>query len=344
MKFLDQAKIYTRSGHGGPGSVSFRREAHVPFGGPDGGDGGRGGDVVAVAVNGLNTLIDYRYQQHFRAESGRPGAGRDRSGAGGKDVIMRLPVGTQILSDDQNTVLADLTHEGQRFVLAKGGAGGKGNAFFKSSTNRAPRKSQPGERGQEMWVWLRLKLIADAGLLGLPNAGKSTFLSAVSAARPKIADYPFTTVHPNLGVVGIDGKEFVMADIPGLIEGAHTGAGLGHRFLGHVERCRILLHLIDATGEDPVAAWRTLRAELKAYGGDLYEKPELVALTKLDATPEDYADDLVAALQDQGADHVMCLSAVTGRGVTSALRALVAVIEESRAKEAEPEDVEPWSP
>jgi len=344
MKFLDQAKIYTRSGHGGPGSVSFRREAHVPFGGPDGGDGGRGGDVVAVAVNGLNTLIDYRYQQHFRAESGRPGAGRDRSGAGGKDVIMRLPVGTQILSDDQNTVLADLTHEGQRFVLAKGGAGGKGNAFFKSSTNRAPRKSQPGERGQEMWVWLRLKLIADAGLLGLPNAGKSTFLSAVSAARPKIADYPFTTLHPNLGVVGIDGKEFVMADIPGLIEGAHTGAGLGHRFLGHVERCRILLHLIDATGEDPVAAWRTLRAELKAYGGDLYEKPELVALTKLDATPEDYADDLVAALQDQGADHVMCLSAVTGRGVTSALRALVTVIEESRAKEAEPEDVEPWSP
>jgi len=344
MKFLDQAKIYTRSGHGGPGSVSFRREAHVPFGGPDGGDGGRGGDVVAVAVNGLNTLIDYRYQQHFRAESGRPGAGRDRSGAGGKDVIMRLPVGTQILSDDQNTVLADLTHEGQRFVLAKGGAGGKGNAFFKSSTNRAPRKSQPGERGQEMWVWLRLKLIADAGLVGLPNAGKSTFLSAVSAARPRIADYPFTTLHPNLGVVGIDGKEFVMADIPGLIEGAHTGAGLGHRFLGHVERCRILLHLIDATGEDPVAAWRTLRAELKAYGGDLYEKPELVALTKLDATPEDYADDLVAALQDQGADHVMCLSAVTGRGVTSALRALVAVIEESRAKEAEPEDVEPWSP
>ena len=344
MKFLDQAKIYTRSGHGGPGSVSFRREAHVPYGGPDGGDGGRGGDVVAVAVNGLNTLIDYRYQQHFRAESGRPGAGRDRSGAGGKDVIMRLPVGTQILSDDQNTVLADLTHEGQRFVLAKGGAGGKGNAFFKSSTNRAPRKSQPGERGQEMWVWLRLKLIADAGLVGLPNAGKSTFLSAVSAARPKIADYPFTTLHPNLGVVGIDGKEFVMADIPGLIEGAHTGAGLGHRFLGHVERCRILLHLIDATGEDPVAAWRTLRAELKAYGGDLYEKPELVALTKLDATPEDYADDLVVALQDQGADHVMCLSAVTGRGVTSALRALVAVIEESRAKEAEPEDVEPWSP
>ena len=230
MKFLDQAKIYTRSGHGGPGAISFRREAHVPFGGPDGGNGGRGGDIVAMAVNGLNTLIDYRYQQHFKAESGRPGAGRDRSGASGKDVIMRLPIGTQVLSDDQQTVLADLTYEGQTIILAKGGTGGKGNAFFKSSTNRAPRKSQPGEEGQEMWVWLRLKLIADAGLLGMPNAGKSTFLSAVSAARPKIADYPFTTLHPNLGVVGIDSKEFVMADIPGLIEGAHEGAGLGHRF------------------------------------------------------------------------------------------------------------------
>jgi GTP-binding protein len=344
MKFLDQAKIYTRSGHGGPGSVSFRREAHVPFGGPDGGDGGRGGNVVAIAVNGLNTLIDYRYQQHFRAESGRPGAGRDRSGASGGDVVLRLPVGTQILSDDQQTVLADLTSEGQRFILAKGGAGGKGNAFFKSSTNRAPRKSQPGERGQEMWVWLRLKLIADAGLLGLPNAGKSTFLSAVSAARPKIADYPFTTLHPNLGVVGVDGKEFVMADIPGLIEGAHSGAGLGHRFLGHVERCRILLHLIDATGEDPIAAWRTLRAELKAYGGDLSDKPELVALTKLDATPEDYAAELAAALEAAGAGKVMCLSSVSGAGVTAALRRLIAVIEDSRAEETRPEEAEPWSP
>ncbi|MGB1863439.1 MAG: GTPase ObgE, partial [Candidatus Puniceispirillum sp.] len=269
MKFLDQAKIYARSGHGGPGSVSFRREAHVPFGGPDGGNGGRGGDVIARAVNGLNTLIDYRYQQHFKAESGRPGAGRDRSGASGDPVIMRLPVGTQILSDDQQTVLADLTEEGQEIVLATGGAGGKGNAFFKSSTNRAPRKSQPGESGQEMWVWLRLKLIADAGLLGLPNAGKSTFLAAVSAAKPKIADYPFTTLHPNLGVVAVDAKEFVMADIPGLIEGAHEGAGLGHRFLGHVERCRVLLHLVDATADDPVAAWKILRRELKEYGGGL---------------------------------------------------------------------------
>ncbi len=344
MKFLDQAKIYTRSGHGGPGSVSFRREAHVPFGGPDGGDGGRGGDVIAVAVNGLNTLIDYRYQQHFRAGSGRPGAGRDRSGASGNDVVLRLPVGTQILSDDQLTVLADLTFEGQRFILVKGGTGGKGNAFFKSSTNRAPRKSQPGERGQEMWVWLRLKLIADAGLLGLPNAGKSTFLGAVSAARPKIADYPFTTLYPNLGVVGIDGKEFVMADIPGLVEGAHTGAGLGHRFLGHVERCRILLHLIDATGEDPIAAWRTLREELKAYGGDLFDKPELVALTKLDAISEDYVAELAAALEDAGAGKVMRLSSVTGAGVTATLRQLSKVIEDSRAEEAIPEKVKPWSP
>ena len=344
MKFLDQAKIYTRSGNGGPGSVSFRREAHVPFGGPDGGDGGHGGDVVALAVNGLNTLIDYRYQQHFKADSGRPGAGRDRSGASGKDVTLRLPIGTQILSDDQQTVLADMTYEGQSIILAKGGIGGKGNAFFKSSTNRAPRNSQPGGAGQEMWVWLRLKLIADAGLLGMPNAGKSTFLSAVSAARPKIADYPFTTLHPNLGVVGIDGKEFVMADIPGLIEGAHKGAGLGHRFLGHVERCRILIHLVDATGTDPVAAWKILRSELQAYGGGLYDKPEIVGLTKLDATPTDYADELAVELRAAGAGHLMSLSSVTGSGVTEMLRKLIAEIENSRAKEAELVEVELWSP
>ena len=344
MKFLDQAKIYMRSGNGGPGSVSFRREAHVPFGGPDGGDGGRGGDVVALAVNGLNTLIDYRYQQHFKAGSGRPGAGRDRSGASGKDITLRLPIGTQILSNDQQIVLADLTSEGQRIILAKGGIGGKGNAFFKSSTNRAPRKSQPGETGQEMWVWLRLKLIADAGLLGMPNAGKSTFLSTVSAAQPKIADYPFTTLHPNLGVVGIDGKEFVMADIPGLIEGAHRGAGLGQRFLGHVERCRILLHLIDSTCTDPVSAWRVLRQELKAYGGGLYQKPEIIGLTKLDAISTDYADELTAELLASGADKVMCLSSVTGRGVTDMLRQLIGVIETSKAKEVLPQEAKTWSP
>ncbi|MEX0503315.1 GTPase ObgE [Alphaproteobacteria bacterium LSUCC0719] len=344
MKFLDQAKIYTRSGHGGPGSVSFRREAHVPFGGPDGGDGGRGGDVIARAVAGLNTLIDYRYQQHFKAQSGKPGAGRDRSGGAGQPVLLKLPVGTQILADDQETVLADLTEEGQEFILAKGGAGGKGNAFFKSSTNRAPRKSQPGEPGQEMWVWLRLKLIADAGLLGLPNAGKSTFLSTVSAARPKIADYPFTTLHPNLGVVGIDDREFVMADIPGLIEGAHRGAGLGHRFLGHVERCRVLLHLVDVTGEDPVAAWRTLRDELAAYGGGLADKQEVLALTKIDAAPDGYAEDVRDALQQAGAGMVTTLSSVSGTGVRDLLRHLMSTIESAREAEAAPQETVPWSP
>jgi len=344
MKFLDQAKIFTRSGHGGPGSVSFRREAHVPFGGPGGGDGGRGGDVIARAGAGLNTLIDYRYQQHFKAQPGRPGAGRDRSGASGDHVVLKLPVGTQILADDQETVLADLMHEGQEFILAKGGAGGKGNAFFKSSTNRAPRKSQPGETGQEMWVWLRLKLIADAGLLGLPNAGKSTFLSTVSAARPKIADYPFTTLHPNLGVVGIDEREFVMADIPGLIEGAHTGAGLGTRFLGHVERCRVLLHLVDVTGEDPVAAWRTLRDELAAYGGGLADKTEIIALSKCDAAPDGYAEDVAEALRAAGAGEVTELSSVSGSGVRTLLRRLITVIDEDRAAEAPKQEPVPWSP
>ena len=333
MKFLDQAKIFLRSGNGGPGAVSFRREAHVPFGGPDGGDGGRGGDVIARCVGGLNTLIDYRYQQHFKAESGRPGAGRDRAGPGGESVVMRLPVGTQILADDQQTVLADLTKEGQEIILAKGGLGGKGNAYFKSATNRAPRKSQPGTKGVEMWVWLRLKLIADAGLLGLPNAGKSTFLSAVSAARPKIADYPFTTLHPNLGVVGIDGAEFVMADIPGLIEGAHEGAGIGHRFLGHVERCRVLLHLIDCTHTDPIASWRTIRTELAAYDENLAAKPEIIALSKTDAAPEGYLDDLRDALKAEGAENILYLSSVTGDGVPEVLRALRRVIDQSKQDE-----------
>ena len=345
MKFLDQAKIFIRSGNGGPGSVSFRREANVPYGGPDGGDGGRGGDIVAKCVNGLNTLIDFRYQQHFKAESGRPGAGRDKSGLSGKQLILRLPVGTQILSDDQTTILADLTRVGQEIILAKGGEGGHGNAFFKSSTNQAPRKSQPGISGLEMWVWLRLKLIADAGLVGLPNAGKSTFLSVVSAAKPKIADYPFTTLHPNLGVVAIDGKEFVMADIPGLIEGAHEGAGIGHRFLGHVERCRVLLHLIDATHTDPIASWRTIRTELSAYDDGLARKPEIIALSKCDSAPDDYITDLIKELQKAGAKNILRLSSVTGSGLNEVLRAIYDVIQSERIKEEnEGKAQEPWRP
>ncbi len=345
MKFLDQAKIFIRSGNGGPGSVSFRREANVPYGGPDGGDGGRGGDIVAKCVNGLNTLIDFRYQQHFKAESGRPGAGRDKSGLSGKQIILRLPVGTQILSDDQTTILADLTRVGQEIILAKGGEGGHGNAFFKSSTNQAPRKSQPGISGLEMWVWLRLKLIADAGLVGLPNAGKSTFLSVVSAAKPKIADYPFTTLHPNLGVVAIDGKEFVMADIPGLIEGAHEGAGIGHRFLGHVERCRVLLHLIDATHTDPIASWRTIRTELSAYDDGLVQKPEIIALSKCDSAPDDYITDLIKELQKAGAKNILRLSSVTGSGLNEVLRAIDDVIQSERIKEENEGEVqEPWRP
>ena len=345
MKFLDQAKIFIRSGNGGPGSVSFRREANVPYGGPDGGDGGRGGDIVAKCVNGLNTLIDFRYQQHFKAESGRPGAGRDKSGLSGKQIILRLPVGTQILSDDQTTILADLTRVGQEIILAKGGEGGHGNAFFKSSTNQAPRKSQPGISGLEMWVWLRLKLIADAGLVGLPNAGKSTFLSVVSAAKPKIADYPFTTLHPNLGVVAIDGKEFVMADIPGLIEGAHEGAGIGHRFLGHVERCRVLLHLIDATHTDPIASWRTIRTELSAYDDGLARKTEIIALSKCDSAPDDYITDLIKELQKAGAKNILRLSSVTGSGLNEVLRAIDDVIQSERIKEENEGKVqEPWRP
>ena len=345
MKFLDQAKIFIRSGNGGPGSVSFRREANVPYGGPDGGDGGRGGDIVAKCVNGLNTLIDFRYQQHFKAESGRPGAGRDKSGLSGKQIILRLPVGTQILSDDQTTILADLTRVGQEIILAKGGEGGHGNAFFKSSTNQAPRKSQPGISGLEMWVWLRLKLIADAGLVGLPNAGKSTFLSVISAAKPKIADYPFTTLHPNLGVVAIDGKEFVMADIPGLIEGAHEGAGIGHRFLGHIERCRVLLHLIDSTHTDPIASWRTIRTELSAYDDGLARKPEIIALSKCDSAPDDYITDLIKELQKAGAKNILRLSSVTGSGLNEVLRAIDDVIQSERIKEENEGKVqEPWRP
>ncbi len=326
MKFLDQAKIFIKSGNGGPGSVSFRREANVPLGGPDGGDGGRGGDVIATCVGGLNTLIDYRYQQHFKAKAGTPGAGRNRSGPKGSDVILRLPAGTQILAEDSKTVLADLTKEGQQIILARGGIGGKGNAFFKSAKNRSPRKHQKGELGIEMWVWLRLKLIADAGIVGMPNAGKSTFLSVVSAARPKIADYSFTTLHPNLGVVGIDNHEFVIADIPGLIEGAHHGAGIGHRFLGHVERCRVLLHLIDSTAADPLQNWRTIRSELAAYDEGLARKPEILALSKSDSAPDDYLMELSDALRTEGAEHIIIMSSVSGAGVTDVLRTLYQTI------------------
>ena len=345
MKFLDQAKIFIRSGNGGPGSVSFRREANVPYGGPDGGDGGRGGDIIARCVDGLNTLIDFRYRQHFKAESGRPGAGRDRSGLSGKSIILKLPVGTQILSDDQSMILADLTTVGQEIILAKGGEGGHGNAFFKSSTNQAPKKSQPGIMGIEMWIWLRLKLIADAGLVGLPNAGKSTFLSVVSAAKPKIADYPFTTLHPNLGVVAIDEKEFVIADIPGLIEGAHDGAGIGHRFLGHVERCLVLLHLIDATHEDPVESWRTIRSELSAYNDDLSKKPEIIALSKCDAAPKDYVTDLISELRKAGGTEIYPLSSVTGSGLNNILRAVYDVIKRENIKQKSEGKVhETWHP
>ena len=290
MKFLDQAKIYIASGHGGPGSISFRREAHVPFGGPDGGNGGRGGDIIAECTDGLNTLIDFRYQQHFKARPGEGGKGRDRSGISGKDLILRLPLGTQILDETNNFILADMTEIGQKVTLAKGGEGGKGNAFFKTSTNQAPRKSQPGGPLEEKWVWLRLKLIADIGLVGLPNAGKSTLLSRITSAKPKIADYPFTTLHPNLGVVNQDNKEFVVADIPGLIKGAHEGHGLGHRFLGHVERCKGLIHLIDITSKDIINDYSTIINEIKAYDESLSMKKEIIVLNKIDAVDKTTID------------------------------------------------------
>jgi GTP-binding protein len=330
MKFLDQAKIYIRSGDGGNGCVSFRREKFIEFGGPNGGDGGKGGDVVAEAVDGLNTLIDYRYQQHFTAANGRAGMGKDRHGANGAEVVLKVPVGTQIYDEDEATLLADLTAIGQRVVLARGGNGGFGNAHFKTSTNRAPRHANPGQPGLELTLRLRLKLIADAGIIGLPNAGKSTLLAAVSAAKPKIADYPFTTLHPQLGVVGVDGREFVLADIPGLIEGAHEGVGLGDRFLAHVERCRVLLHLVDGTGDDAGAAYRTVRAELKAYGHALAEKPEIVALNKADALAATDVARQVASLKSVTKTTPFVISAVSGHGVDEVLRALLQFIDKAR--------------
>jgi GTP-binding protein len=334
MKFLDEAKVYVRSGDGGNGCVSFRREKFIEFGGPDGGDGGRGGDVIAEAVAGLNTLIDYRYQQHFKAGRGGNGMGRNRHGANGADVVLRVPAGTQIFEEDGETLLADLTEVGARVVLARGGNGGFGNAHFKSSTNRAPRRANPGERGEERTIRLRLKLIADAGIVGLPNAGKSTFLAAVTAARPKIADYPFTTLQPQLGVVRSDDREFVLADIPGLIEGAHAGAGIGDRFLGHVERCRVLLHLVDGTCEHAGRAYKIVRGELEAYGHGLADKPEIVALSKADALTPAQIKEQTARLRRAAGTAPLVLSAHSGAGVAEALRRLLAVIDEARAAEA----------
>lgn len=332
MKFLDQAKIYLRSGDGGNGVVAFRREKYIEFGGPDGGNGGRGGDIVFRAVENLNTLIDFRYTQHFRARKGGNGAGRDCTGAAAPSLLIKVPIGTQIFADDRETLLADLDKPDMEVVLLRGGDGGHGNAMFKTSTNRAPRRADPGWPGEERWVWLRLKLIADAGLIGLPNAGKSTFLAAASAARPKIADYPFTTLHPQLGVVRLSmTEEFVLADIPGLIEGAHEGAGLGDRFLGHVERCAVLIHLVDGAAGQVVKAWRTVREELRAYGGGLDQKRELIVLNKADAMSPREASARRAALERASGAPVMMASAAGHSGVDEVLRAALAMIRAERA-------------
>jgi GTP-binding protein len=358
MKFLDQAKIYVRAGNGGAGCVSFRREKFIEFGGPDGGDGGRGGDVIFECADGLNTLIDYRYQQHFKAKTGVHGMGRNRTGAKGADVVLKLPAGTQVFDEDNETLLADLTEVGQRIVFLRGGNGGFGNAHFTTSTNRAPRRANPGQEGEEMTIWLRLKLIADAGLVGLPNAGKSTFLASVSAAKPKIADYPFTTLHPGLGVVRVDDGEFVLADIPGLIEGAHEGSGLGDRFLGHVERCRVLLHLVDASGEHAGTDYRIVRQELEAYGHGLAEKPEIVALSKSDAvdavTLAKQIERLKRAMRSYGPplpegekrQPPTVLSAVARSNVTETLRRLRASIgsEKTAEENAAGEPAGAWAP
>ena len=333
MKFLDQQKIFIKSGDGGAGCVGFRREKYIEFGGPDGGDGGRGGDVVAECVANLNTLIDFRYQQHFKAKRGSHGMGKNRSGKSGVDQILKVPIGTQIIDENNDQIIADLTESGQKFVLAVGGDGGFGNAHYKSPTNQAPRKAGDGFLGQEKWLWLRLKLIADAGLIGLPNAGKSTFLAAVTRARPKIGDYPFTTLHPNLGVGLVDNEEVVIADIPGLIEGAHEGAGLGDRFLGHVERCGVLLHLVDGTENNPASNYRTVRRELDAYGGGLPEKRELVALNKCDALSNQLIKDIKRSLEDETEKPVLVTSSIAGTGLNEVLRRLVSEVARHRADE-----------
>ena len=350
MHFLDQAKIFVRSGAGGPGAVSFRREKFIEYGGPDGGDGGKGGDIVFEAVPGLNTLIDFRYTQHFRAPRGKGGAGSNRTGAGGRDLVIRVPVGTQIIAEDKEQVLADFTVPGERRVFLRGGDGGRGNASYKSSTNRAPRQHGTGWPGEEMWVWLRLKLLADAGLVGLPNAGKSTFINAVTNAKAKVGDYPFTTTRPQLGVVSHHNREFVIADIPGLIEGAADGAGIGDRFLGHIERCRVLLHLVDATGDNPVDNYRVVRAELEAYGAGLDDKPEVIALNKVDALDPADVKKLATKLKRAAKAEVMLLSGAAGTGLEAVLDRLVEAIGPAEAAPLPPPpddaDEEPatWSP
>ena len=341
MKFLDEAKVYVKAGDGGDGVIAFRREKYLEFGGPDGGNGGKGGDVVIEAVDGLNTLIDYRYAQHFRARKGGNGAGSDRTGAGSDDVVLKVPIGTQIIAEDKETLLADLDEIGKRVVIARGGDGGHGNAHFKTATNRAPRRADKGWPGSEIWIWLRLKLIADAGLVGLPNAGKSTFLATVSAARPKIADYPFTTLVPQLGVVRLNAsEEFVLADIPGLIEGAHEGVGLGDRFLGHVERCAVLLHLVDGSQPDPAGAWRTVRTELEEYGHGLADKPEILCLNKLDAMSPQAISSRVKALERAAGRPVMLISGATGENVPAVLRALADRAIQARAARSAERDAQ----
>ncbi|KII18050.1 GTPase ObgE [Phaeobacter sp. S60] len=344
MKFLDLAKVYIRSGAGGNGCVSFRREKFMEYGGPDGGDGGRGGSVWVEVTEGLNTLIDFRYQQHFFAKNGQSGMGRQRTGKDGDDIVLRVPVGTEIMDEDQETVLADLTEVGERFLLAKGGNGGFGNLHFKSATNQAPRRANSGQDGIERTIWLRLKLIADVGLLGLPNAGKSTFLSATSNARPKIADYPFTTLHPNLGVVGIDGVEFVVADIPGLIAGAHEGRGIGDRFLGHVERCAVLLHLVDGTSDTIAEDYQTIINELEAYGGELAEKPRITALNKIDSLDDEERGEAKAALEAAVGGPVFMMSGVSREGLNEVLRSMRTQIDEDRLRQKPQEEQDTWQP
>ena len=344
MHFLDQTKIFIRSGSGGPGAVSFRREKFIEYGGPDGGNGGKGGDIIFEAVPGLNTLIDFRYTQHFKAQRGHGGAGSNRTGAGGEDLVIRVPVGTQILSEDKEEVLADFTVPGQRQVFLRGGDGGRGNASYKTSTNRAPRQHGTGWPAEEMWVWLRLKLLADAGLVGLPNAGKSTFINAVSNAKAKVGDYPFTTVRPQLGVASHKGREFVVADIPGLIEGAAEGAGIGDRFLGHIERCRVLLHLVDASGDDPVGAYEIVKGELDAYGAGLSDKPHIIALNKIDAVDAKTLDKLAKKLAKLSGEEVMRLSGASGEGLGDVLDKIIEILGPAPQTPAANENEEPWSP